>query len=282
MSTSETSLSHRAATEDLPLPRSDAVIALEDIADGLSRWWIWTAIAWQDIKLRYRGSILGPFWITLSTAVVALAMGLIFSRIFHQSMKTYLPYLQTGLVVWQFVLAVVNEGCQTFLAAASVIRQMPMPFSIQAFRVALRNLIVFAHNFLVLLIIIWWFRVPIGWSALEFIPGLFVLCINGVWVAVLLGMISARFRDIPPIVGNLIQVLFFVTPIFWSADQLGPWKSVAEFSPLFAAIDIVRAPLIGQPLAPFSWLIMVVVTLLGCGGTFWFFARFRSRIAYWI
>lgn len=278
----DNSVNPAASFGDLPVPHSDAALAAEDLAEGLSRWWIWSAVAWQDIRMRYRGSVLGPFWITLSTAVVALAMGLIFSRIFHQDLATYLPYLQSGLIVWQFVVAVVNEGCLTFLAAAGLIRQIPMPFAIQAFRVVLRNLIVFAHNFVVLVVIIVACGVPIGWRTLAFIPGLLVVALNGMWIAIFLGMISARFRDVPPIVGNLIQILFFVTPIFWSAKQLGPWQPLAELNPLFAAIDIARAPLIGQPLAPYSWLIMGCMTVAGWGLTFWFFARFRSRIAYWI
>lgn len=282
MSTAERSLSQSAPVDDLPLPRSDKTIAIADIIGGFSRWWIWSAVAWQDIKLRYRGSVLGPFWITLSTAVMALAMSVIFSRIFHQKMTSYFPYLETGLVVWQFLSSAINEGCTTFVGATGVIQQIPMPFSIQVYRTVLRNLIIFAHNFVVLLIVIWWFDVPIGWTVFEFIPGLFALSINAIWVAVLLGMISARFRDVPPIIGNFVQVLFWVTPIFWSADQLAHRKTLLELNPFFAAVDIVRAPLIGQSPAHYSWLIMLCMTVIGCGGTFWFFARFRARIAYWL
>jgi ABC-type polysaccharide/polyol phosphate export permease len=94
--------------------------------------------------------------------------------------------------------------------------------------------------------------------------------------------LSARFRDVPPIVASFVQVLFFVTPIFWSPDALGPYKTIAELNPLFAAIDVVRAPLLNTSFAPHSWEVLIGVSLLGGIVAFGLFARFRSRIAYWI
>ena len=86
----------------------------------------------------------------------------------------------------------------------------------------------------------------------------------------------------PPIVVSFLQVIFFVTPVFWAPDSLGRWKVFADLNPLFAAIDIVRAPLLGISSQPWSWPIMLATTLIGGSGTFLFFARFRSRIAYWL
>src|SRR5579863_72172 len=117
------------AREPWPAQPSDARLAWADLIEGLSRSWMWSALAWQDVKLRYRGSILGPFWLTISTVIMIVAMGVIFSRIFGQEPRTYMPYLMTGLVIWQFVQNSIAEGCNTFLAVASVLQQVPMPFS---------------------------------------------------------------------------------------------------------------------------------------------------------
>lgn len=268
--------------DEWPPPSSRSAMAWRDLVDGFSMNWMWTALAIQDIKLRYRGSMLGPFWITISTIVMVTAMGIIFPRLFHQNVATYLPYLMTGLVIWQFVNTNINDGCNTFLMVSGVIQQMPMPFSVHAYRTVFRTLLVLAHNFVIIPVGILLFSVPIGWSIFEVIPALAVLWINGVWICILLGMVSTRFRDVPPIVASFVQVLFFVTPIFWSADMLGPWKTLAELNPLFAAVDIMRAPLMGQHAAPYSWLVMLLVTMFGAGFTFLFYARFRTRVAYWI
>lgn len=261
---------------------SDALAARRDLIEGLGRSWLWLALAMQDIRLRYRGSLIGPFWLTLTTAIMVGAMGILYARLFNVDATRYFPYLTVGLVVWQFVAAVINEGCQTFLAQHTVIQQVRLPFSIHAYRLVCRNLIVLAHNIVIVPVVLLIFGVTVGWSLFLLLPALLVLAVNGVWAAILLGMLSARFRDVPPIVASLVQVIFFVTPVFWSPDLLGRWRPLAELNPLFAAVDIARAPLLGQSPAPWSWPVMVVVTLAGGIGTFVLFARLRRRIAFWL
>lgn len=256
--------------------------AYADLREGLGKSWLWMALANQDIKLRYRGSILGPLWLTVSTVVMIGAMGFLYAKLFHTELATYFPYLAIGLVVWQFVSTLINDGCTTFISVQGVIQQVRLPFSVHAYRLVYRNLIVLAHNFVVVPVVLAIFRPPIDWQVIWVLPALALLLCNGVWVSILLGMVSARFRDVPPIIGNFLQVLFFVTPIFWASDLLGNWEPVAQLNPLFAAIDIIRAPLIGAATAPHSWSVMLAVTILGGGATFLLFARFRGRIAFWV
>jgi ABC-2 type transport system permease protein/lipopolysaccharide transport system permease protein len=168
------------------------------------------------------------------------------------------------------------------MAVESVIQQVPLPFSVHAYRAVCRNLIVLAHNAVIVPPVLLIFRVPVDWRIIAIVPALLLLSINGVWISMLFGMISARFRDVPPIVASFVQVVFFVTPVFWSADALGRWKQAVEFNPLFAAIDVIRAPLLATDPSPSSWPLLLGVTIVGSIGTFAFFARFRSRIAYWI
>ncbi len=268
--------------EEFATTESRAAEAGSDFLIGFEQRWLWMALAWQDIKLRYRGSVLGPFWLTASTAVMVVAMGVIYARLFKMEVAHYLPYLTCGLIIWQFISTIINEGCNTFMSVQSIILQVPLPFSIHAFRTVWRNFLVMAHTVIILPPVFLYFQVPIDWNILLVIPALLVLFINGIWVSILFGTISARFRDVPPIVASFVQVIFFVTPIFWSADTLGRSKTILELNPLFAAVDIVRAPLLGTPFAPYSWPLMAVVTVVCSAATFLFFARFRSRIAFWV
>jgi len=266
----------------LPSSPSRAVEALLDVAAGFSRAWMWSALAYQDIRLRYRGSLFGPFWITLTNLVLLVAMGTIYATLFQMETSTYIPFLMTGLLIWQFLSTIANESCSTFLSAQDVIQQVPLPFSIQAYRTVYRNLLVLAHNAVIIPFGLILFRVPVNWHVLEVVPGLLVLCINGLWISLFLGTVSTRFRDVPPIVVTAVQVVFFVTPIFWPIDAVGDWKPLLMLSPVFAAIDVVRAPLLGQAVAAHSWPILLVCTLVGGTAGLGFFIRFRERIAYWI
>jgi ABC-2 type transport system permease protein/lipopolysaccharide transport system permease protein len=259
-----------------------AIIAWTDIVSGAAKSWMWATLAVQDIKLRYRGSVLGPFWLTISTVIMVSSMGVIYSTLFHTEMKTYLPYLAIGLILWGFVSSTISEGCTTFLSAEGIIQTVPMPFSVHAYRTVFRNLIVLTHNLVIIPLGLLIFQIPIDWRIVEILPALVLYAINGVWISILFGMLSARFRDIPPIVVNFTQILFFVTPIIYPVSSLGKWTAIAIFNPAFAAIDVVRAPLMGVAPNPYSWTMLLTTTIVGCAGTFLIFKTFRSRIAYWI
>ncbi|HWB49853.1 MAG TPA: ABC transporter permease [Stellaceae bacterium] len=266
----------------LPVQASRLAEAVTDLAAGFTRRWIWSRLAYQDIKLRYRGSVLGPFWVTLTNLIMISAMGAIYAQLFHVDAETYVPYIMMGILVWQFISGTINEACATFTDAKDVIQQVPMPFSVQAYRVVYRNLIVFAHNVVIVPFGIILFKVPVDWHLVEVIPGLFLLSLNGLWISLLLGGISTRFRDIPPIISNVVQVLFFLTPVFWPLDAVQNLRKALALNPFFAWIDVVRAPLLGVAPEPTSWPILIGCVLVGGFCSFLFFVRFRERIAYWI
>jgi ABC-2 type transport system permease protein/lipopolysaccharide transport system permease protein len=268
---------------ELPEPSSRAALAATDLLEGIRKSWLWTTLAQQDVKLRYRGSILGPFWQTLTTAVMIGGMGLIYAELFHTELYDYLPMLAVGLIFWMFVAGMITEGCGTFVGVQCIIQQVRLPFSLHAYRLVYRNLLLLAHNFVIIPIVLLIFPHPISWFRLiELVPGLILIIVTGLWVSVLLGMISARFRDVPPIVASIVQVVFFMTPVMWPSEALGRNAWWAQLNPLFAAIDVLRGPLLGQPTASYSWIILVTMTVVGCFAAFAFFARFRSRIAFWV
>ena len=269
-------------SEDACSPTQSPVSAAwTDLAGGAAKNWLWMTLAFQDTKLRYRGSVLGPFWLTISTVVMVASMGVIYSTLFNISVRTYLPHLAIGLILWGYISAAISEGCQTFLAAEGIIQTVPLPYSIHTYRTVFRNLIVLGHSLVIIPLVLLIFQIPVSWRALEIVPAMMLYAVNGVWISVFFGMLSARYRDVPPIVANFTQVLFFLTPVIYPASSLGKWRAVADLNPAFAAIDVMRAPLLDIATSTYSWPIFLVATAAGCLGTFIIFARFRARIAYW-
>jgi len=256
-------------------------MAARDLHDGLRQNWMWVTLAIQDIKMRYRGSILGPFWLTISTLVMVAALGSIYPRILNIQASDYLPYLAIGLVVWSMLSSLITEGCSSFLGVQHIIRQVRLPFSLHVYRSVFRNLVVFAHSFLVIPFVVVIFSVPIGWSVFWVIPAIAIAAVNGFWIGILLGMLSSRYRDIPPVINSLMTMAFFATPVFWHPQALGPDHWLVDWNPLFAALDVIRSPLLGINPSPHSWPVLLVSTILGAALTFLVFARWRSRISYW-
>jgi ABC-type polysaccharide/polyol phosphate export permease len=235
------------------------------------------------VALRYRRSLLGPWWLTLSTGVMVVAIGLVYGDIFKVDLHLYLPYLTVSLLVWGLISASISEGCQTFIEADSLIRQISLPLLMFPLRVVWRNLIIFLHNLVIFPVIILFFPVEIGWSTLAALAGLFLLVLNAFSTAILLGMLSARFRDLPQIVSSLLQVAFFATPIVWNADLISSKKKMLVFgNPFYHLLEVVRAPLLGHPPLLLNWVVVGAITICMGSVALGFYRRFWQRIAYWV
>ena len=256
--------------------------AIADVAMGRRRWRLAAALAWLDIRNRYRGSVLGPFWLTLSTGVMLLGIGITYSTLFKLSLVEYLPHLAVSLVVWNFISQMVTEATTSFVQSEAIIRQMPLPYTIHALRCMLRNLLIGAHNLpLILLVFVACGTYP-GWEVLLAIPGLMLIALNGFALALLLGMICARFRDIGPIVGSVMQLFFFLTPIIWKPQLLGEWAVLLPFNPFYVILETVRGPLIEGGGTLIAWLAALFYTSVNVVVAAVFLVRFRSRVAFWV
>ena len=257
--------------------------ALADIAGGVRLWRLAWALGWLDIRLRYRGSMLGPFWLTISTGVMVGSLGLLYSTLFKINLREYLPFLALSQVLWGFLAALVSEACTTFTDAEGVIRSVRMPFFVFSMRVLIRNAIALGHNILVIVVVFAAFSIWSGWEALAALPGLLVWAVDALALTLLLGAFCARFRDIQPIVNSVMQIAFFVTPVIWKPEQLGA-DGVAKLAlnPFFDLLEIVRGPVLGSDIAATTWLGALGFSAVLCAVSWAFFVRARGRVAFWI
>jgi ABC-2 type transport system permease protein len=113
--------------------------------------------------------------------------------------------------------------------------------------------------------------------------GIAIFAVNGLWIGLLFGLLSARFRDLAPIVGSVMQVAFFLTPVIWLESSVhGELATLLQLNPFAAFLSLVRDPLFGHTPTLQSWAIVALVTILGWIVAFLMFARFRGRITYWL
>ena len=132
---------------------NNASLAFADLFLALRKYRLIHELAWNDIKQRYRRTVLGPLWISLSIGATILGLGLLFGAIFQQKNSSYLPYLAVGILFWTFISGVISEGGDSFIAMHNVIKQISLPYSLYVFRVMYRNLIMLGHNLVVAVII---------------------------------------------------------------------------------------------------------------------------------
>jgi len=253
-----------------------------DLKQSIASYRLWTLLGWLEIRQRYARSRVGPFWLTISMGVMIGSIGVVYGSLFGQKMSDYLPFLAISLVMWTMFAQTVQEGSIAYINSATYIRQAATPKLIYVFQVMWRNLVILAHNFIIVLILLAVYGVK-DWAVLPvFIPALLLYLANALWVAMLVGLLSARFRDLPQIISALIQIAFYVTPIIYRPDSLKRFSFIVELNPLAHLIELVRAPLIGQMPSLTTWCVAIGLAVAG-----WTFAlamtgRYLKRIPYWV
>ena len=273
-------------SRDLAAPRVSPlrlpVAGLRDLYDGLSNWRLWSMLGWNDIHQRYRRSAFGPFWITISMAIFIVLLGFIYSKLFHQEPAVFLPYIAMGLIIWGFISGTTTEACTAFVENAGIIKQIQLPYSIYAMRMIWRSFIVFLHTVVLIVPIAIFFRMDVGFSSLLAIPGMFLVVLNQIWLAVVIGILATRFRDIGQIVATAMQISMFVTPIMWPVSAIPGARFIADVNPFFHLIELVRAPLLGQVVEPLSWIVVLAMCVAGYGLAAIMLTRAHPRLVYWL
>lgn len=238
--------------------------------------------AHQDILIRYRRSILGPFWISISMAAMMFGLTLLYAEIFHVPFREYLSYIGSGLLAWTFIVSLVVEGSTSIVEGEGSLKNVPLPLSVLVFRILARNIIVFGHNFLVVVIILIWFDQTLNLFTLLLLPAVLQVSIFGYLFGLIAGPISARFRDVPQVLSAIMSVAFFLTPIMWNVDQLSTRASLAWYNPFYHMVDIIRAPLLGSPPSPESWLVVGCINIILLIASAVSLGYFQRRIALWL
>ena len=257
--------------------------AMEDMRQGVTHWRVWYSLGMNDVKQRYRRSRVGQFWLTISMAVSILAMGIVFSVLFNMNTREYLPFVGISMTTWGLISSLVNEMTGTFIQSDSYLRSYPGPRSIVLYRTVFRNVVLFAHNLVLIPPLMIYGSIPVTFASAAFLFGFAFIVVNSIWVGLLFGMLATRFRDMQQIVQNMIAVIFFLTPVMYRPEQIvHRLPALVYWNPFSVFLELIRAPLLGEIPGFFFYAYAFVFTIIGFAIGIPFFARFRSRIAYWL
>ena len=263
-------------------PSSQAARAAGDLAEGLRLWELWTTMGLQGVRRGYRRSVLGPLWLTFSLAVTVGVLSLLYGQLLGVPLARYAPHVALGFIAWQFIAGVIGGSCNVFVRHRAWIMNDRRPLSLFVFSDVWSNLLEMAHNAPVYVGVALWFGVFAGVAGLQIVPGLALVLLNAVWVGLLLGTVCARFRDVPPIVASVMRIAFFLTPVIWIPEMLGPRAHLALYNPFTYFVELIRAPLLGQLVPPLTWMLVLAVTAAGWTAACIVFTRYRGRVPYWL
>ena len=149
-----------------PPAASQIAAALVDLIKGARSFHLWGLLGWQDIRRRYRRSIIGPFWLTISMGVLVAVLSILYGALFRVEIADYAPFLALGFIVWTLISGFISEGCVAFTGAESIIKQVDLPLSVHVYRVVWRNCIIFFHNAAIFVVVAAIFSIwpGLGWA----------------------------------------------------------------------------------------------------------------------
>lgn len=255
-----------------------------DLLESLRRRDVAFVFGWQDIAQRYRRSKVGAFWLTINMAILIASLGLIFGTLFDAPMGEFLPFIAAGLIIWGFLAATLSEGCTSFIQAEQMILHARLPLFTHVIRIWWRNSIILGHNLVIIPIVLFCFGKFWG-PEITLLPLAYVVVsLSLMPVSLILAVFCTRYRDLPQVIQNMLQVLFYATPLLWMPHTLPDRVGTAflDYNPFYHLLSIMRGPLIGEFPTATNWAVSIALAILGWLVALSFFGRFRHRIAYWL
>lgn len=239
-------------------------------------------LSWSDLKTRYRRSAIGPFWITISTAVGVAGLGIIWSILLKMNLYEFVPQLTIGLVLWQFLSSSITESTNVFLRNAAIIKNVPGPISLFPMLQISRSVITLLHNSIVIVAVMVGFNLRISVDTLLFIPGLIINIMIMYYLTGIVGLTGSRYRDLEQIIQSIMPIIFFLSPVIYSPSMLGRLAEYMYINPFTYMIEIVRNPLLGVSIEPFIYQNIGILFLIVYGLNKLLFYVYAKKIAYWL
>jgi ABC-type polysaccharide/polyol phosphate export permease len=266
---------HIVATAPVPISERVRITAI-----NLQKSFAW---AWLDTVCQYRRSRIGPLWDTINLTVMLVGLTLVSSSLFGSSILNIIGHAGIGIIVWSAIASLVLEAPHTFVRNCGYVTNSMLSLELYVGRQVFKTLITFSHHFILYFVGILFGLLPLSWVSLLALPGIALLFLNGCWVAMTLGMLCAKYRDLEPFVRNFMQLSFFVTPVFWNESQIAVHRRfLVEGNPFFYFIEIIRKPLLGEVPPQQYYLVVLGVTVSGFALAYYVHRRMRSHLAFYL
>lgn len=256
-----------------------------DFLQGFKSANLWLHLADQSISARFRGSYLGAWWLIISQVAFAGVAGTIWGVIFGLNLADFVPYIAISFALWGFVYGMMMDACPSLIISAGYLKQMPLPISIFIIRNFVAHCFYLGLGIVVALGIAFYFKKPLPHDSYWVFIGFVLVFFSLFWISVLFSFLGARFRDFGHGVGNVLQVMYVVTPVIYRPDYIieRGYGWLVYFNPIAGFIELIRHPLTDGGSA--AWQHYAVVGVVGVVSFFLsliVIARWGRKVVYWI
>jgi lipopolysaccharide transport system permease protein len=209
--------------------------------------YFWLHLAKAELKYKFRRSRLGLLWTMINPLMLMLMITIIFGNLFGIPMKDFAPYVFSGLIVWEFMLGSALGGCNSLLVSEAYIKQFRHPLVIYP----LKTTLVQVSTFLIAIQALYlWLLVT---APVNLLLGVVTLPITALclfllgWpIAILTSSINLKYRDFSQVLGLVMQLLWYMSPVFFKPDMFksNQLSALLEYNPITHILNLVRAPLL--------------------------------------
>ena len=243
------------------------------------------ALVARELKVRYRRSAIGFAWTMLQPLLMMLVLQAVFSTLFRFNVSNYPVYAMAGILFWNFFSQSIVASMNSLKANTAILRKLPVPKAVFPLATVISGLINLVFALVPLLLILLVTRHPMG-PSLLFLPvsvllaGLFTL-----GAGLLLSPLAVFFSDVVEMIGVLLSILMYLTPVFYPMKILegSKYLPLVRFNPVRSILEVFRDPIyLGKvpPLSHLSVCLGIAVAALLLGG--WAFRRSSDRIPFYI
>ena len=258
-------------------------IAWNDIIAGAYKWRIWYMLGSGDIRSRYARTRLGQFWISLSLAVSAVILGLVWSILWKADVSEFLPFVVTSITLWGFLSTCLTDATDAFISNKHFILGHKIDISVIIYALVTRNFLFLLHNMVIIFIVFLIFQVEVSWKIFLFIPALCIVLPLVYFGSFFIAIVCLRFTDVKHVVSSGIQLLFYITPVIWNPKFLSEaYRDYLYLNPFYWIISILRYPLLGADFNLAPWLLSLGALCLAALIVPIFVAKYIRSIAFWV
>jgi ABC-type polysaccharide/polyol phosphate export permease len=256
-----------------------------DLAGSLKHPEFWALSSWLDIVVRYRQSRLGIFWLVAPAIVYIWGLGGLFASMMGLGLALFAAHVALGYVIFRVVSSAIIESTTAFSSSGAFILDGHLRLTDFVLRVLAKALFYFTMSLPVVAVALA-IHPAIQWEGFAYALASFPLVVaNALWIGILFALVGARFPDLSQFIGNVFMFAFLLTPIIWHADSM-PADSVRgmlmRLNPLFHMVEVVRAPILGEPLGSATFWYLGAMTLLGWAAAILAYRRYARFVPIWI
>ena len=214
-------------------------------------------LIWRDIKVRYKQTVLGATWAVLQPLMTMIVFSIIFGKLgkLPSNGIPYPVFTFAALLPWQLFSRALSDASISLIGNQNMVTKIYFPRIFLPSASVLGGLLDFGISFIILLILMFFYDIPVTWAILT-VPLFLALCVmTALAVGLWLSALNVRFRDVKYITPFLLQFWMYASPVAYSSSLIPEqWRFLYGLNPMAGVVEGFRWALLGQPISVSSFL----------------------------